>query len=613
MHAFTDPSPFTAYLRELHATLRSNTDGAIPDYIPELAKAAPDAFGISFATVDGHVYSVGDATEPFTIQSVSKPFMYGDALYRLGADRVYEQVGVAPTGEAFNAIVLDDVHNRPFNPMVNAGAIAISELVAGADHAERLASMRAVFDRFAGRRLGMDEAVYRSESATGHRNRAIAYLMLNTGMIGRDPEQVLDLYFQQCSVTVTCRDLAVMGATLANYGINPCTGEKVLEPDNVRDVLTLMMSCGMYDYAGEWSYEVGLPAKSGVSGGILAILPGQLSVAIWSPPLDSIGNSVRGIAACKAISADFGLHMFMNAADVAQVIRRECRGDQVHSLRTRSPADREILRQEGHRIGLFELQGALFFASAERLIRRVQAVAGEIEYVLFDFKRVHLVDEAATRFLVELIGSLKARSITVAFAELGGPNADRHVLDAVAGLAAVRDVELYDSADEALQSMEERLLAPRRTPTDLTKFALDRIDLFAGLTPAELRLVETAVQAMQFDRGQTILKKGDRAALFFVIARGVVSIELPREGGPPIRIASLGPGQFFGEMALLEDGVRSADVIAEEPVVCYAMSVERLMAISQDHPRIAMEVLRNMAREFSARVRRGHAIIEALQ
>ena len=224
-HACCDARPVAAlapvedYLAELHERVSGLTGGKVADYIPELGKADPPLFGIAIATVDGEVYAVGDADHAFTIQSVSKPFMYGYALQHYGREAVLEHVGVEPTGEAFNSIVLDEVANRPFNPMVNAGAIAVAELMQG-DYAGRAHRQHArrCSRGLAGRKLDIDEAVFRSEQATGHRNRAIAYMMLNTGMITRDPNEVLDLYFRQCSVNVTCRDLAIMAATLANDG-----------------------------------------------------------------------------------------------------------------------------------------------------------------------------------------------------------------------------------------------------------------------------------------------------------------------------------------------------------------------------------------------------------
>jgi glutaminase len=261
---------------------------------------------------------------------------------------VLAHVGVEPTGEAFNSIILDEVHNRPFNPMVNSGAIAVAELYKGATHAERLEAMLEFFCRFAGRRLAVDEAVYRSEDATGHRNRAIAYMMLNFGMIQRPPTEVLDIYFRQCAVEVTARDLALMAATLANDGVQPLTGERLLPPEAVRDVLTVMSSCGMYNYAGQWAFEVGMPAKSGVSGAIVAVIPDQIGIGVFSPPLDAYGNSIRGVAACKEISHAFDLHLFSNRTNPPAVIRREYRGDaaQGHADRPapRAGAGRDLAR-----------------------------------------------------------------------------------------------------------------------------------------------------------------------------------------------------------------------------------------------------------------------------
>jgi glutaminase len=213
--AGTASAPIENFLSELHHRLAGISAGKVADYIPELGKADPGLFGIALATVDGELYATGDAAQGFTIQSVSKPFMYGYALQHYGRERVLRHVGVEPTGEAFNSIVLDEVANRPFNPMVNAGAIAVAALMQGDTREARIETMLDLFSHLAGRKLGIDddEAVFASEHATGHRNRAIAYMMLNTGMIARDPEEVLDLYFRQCSIIVTCRDLAVMAAT----------------------------------------------------------------------------------------------------------------------------------------------------------------------------------------------------------------------------------------------------------------------------------------------------------------------------------------------------------------------------------------------------------------
>jgi glutaminase len=303
-------APMRTTLQELHAKYKSVSDGKVADYIPELALAKPEWFGISVVTVGGETYDAGDHAQPFSIQSVSKPFVFGQALDDHGRDAVLAKVGVEPTGEAFNAIVLDEDSNRPFNPLVNAGAIATADLIRGKDFADRIKRLMTTFERYTGRSLHIDNAIFMSERTTGHRNRAIAHLMLNFGMVSEQIADSLELYFQQCSIMVTAHDLAVMGATLANAGVNPVTKERAIEQQHVKDVLSVMLTCGMYDYAGEWAYRVGLPAKSGVGGGICAVVPGVGGFGFFSPPLDPRGNSVRGLKVCEELSQRFGLHAF---------------------------------------------------------------------------------------------------------------------------------------------------------------------------------------------------------------------------------------------------------------------------------------------------------------
>jgi glutaminase len=303
-------SPLRDTLRELHGRLAPIRDGKVADYIPELAKADPGKFGISIVSVDGVTVEIGDCKDLFTIQSVSKPFVFGLAIEDLGVEEVLKKVGVEPTGEAFNSIVLDEASNRPFNPLVNAGAIATADLVKGADYPERVRRLLEMFSAYAGRELFIDNSVFLSERLTGHRNRAMAHLMRNFGMMGDRFEDALELYFQQCSILVNAHDLATMGATLANGGVNPFTRKRAVSAENVKYILSIMLSCGMYDYAGEWAFRVGIPAKSGVGGGIVAVVPGVLGIGIYSPPLDAKGNSVRGVKACGELAAKFGLHCF---------------------------------------------------------------------------------------------------------------------------------------------------------------------------------------------------------------------------------------------------------------------------------------------------------------
>ena len=294
-------------LHERYAPLQ---EGEAASYIPELAAVDPDRFGIAAVTLDGQQILVGDVEHEFTIQSISKLLVYGLALERLGRDALLEKVGVSPTGDSFNAIELEESTNRAPNPMVNAGAIAVTDLIAGESLEDGVETMRSMFERYLGRRPEIDREVWESERATGNRNRAIAYLMLSRGIIGEDVETTLDLYFAQCSVLVTVADLAVIGATIANNGVHPLTGEQVVPRSVTRDMLTVALTCGMYDYAGEWAYSVGIPAKSGVGGGILGMLPGAGGIATFSPRLDEIGNSVRGLRVFEELSDEFELHLF---------------------------------------------------------------------------------------------------------------------------------------------------------------------------------------------------------------------------------------------------------------------------------------------------------------
>ena len=285
-------------------------DGALADYIPELAKTEPDRFGLAIATARGNLVAAGDSTTPFTIQSISKAFTYCLAIELVGRAAVLERVGVEPSGDAFNAIEFDPHTRRPFNPMVNAGAITVAGIIHDVHGENAFDFVLERFSRAAGRRLELNKAVYRSESATGHRNRAIAHLLLSAGVLSEPVEPIVDLYFRQCSIEVTAIDLAWMGTTLANLGTHPKSEEQVFDLRAVRDTQTVMFTCGMYDYSGNWASDVGIPAKSGVGGGVIGVVNRQLGIGSYSPRVDRNGNSVRGLAAFAALSEELGLHAF---------------------------------------------------------------------------------------------------------------------------------------------------------------------------------------------------------------------------------------------------------------------------------------------------------------
>jgi glutaminase len=300
----------THYLHELDRRYRDLEEGEPASYIPALSRADREAFGISVLAIDGTENHVGEARDLFSIQSISKIVLYGLALETWGREAVHDRVGVEPSGEQFNAIDLDEATNRPYNPMVNAGALTIADLVPGDSVDERQEAMLAAFRRYLGRDVEVDQTIYRSELATAHRNRAISYLLLSRGIMRDRVEETIELYTLQCAILVSAADLATIAATLANDGVSPVTGERALGEGCVRDVLSVMLTCGMYDYSGEWVFRVGLPAKSGVGGGVLAVLPGVGGLGVFSPPLDRFGNSVRAVRVCEDIAHDLGVHVF---------------------------------------------------------------------------------------------------------------------------------------------------------------------------------------------------------------------------------------------------------------------------------------------------------------
>src|SRR3954454_13041463 len=403
--------PLLRFLNACHADFATETDGAVANYIPELGKANPAHFGISLATLDGHVYEVGDTQVPFTIQSMSKPFVFALALDTLGAPRVESVIGVEPSGDPFNSIRLN-AENHPFNPMVNAGAIACSGLIHEAKGDAALDYIRQALGKFAGRDLDVDDAVYASESLTGDRNRAIGYLLRNNAVIKDNVEAVLEVYFRQCAILVTARDIAVMAATLANRGINPVTGEQVLSAYAISRTLSVMTSSGMYDYAGEWIYRVGIPAKSGVGGGILAALPARLGLGSYSPKLDKHGNSVRGIKVCEALSAHYDLHMLNRSDNARNAVIADYDIGENPSRRSRRPQEQGILSRHRQDVRVIELMGTLSLSNVDYVARQL-VTRPRPQFVIFEFRRVTSMTPAGARLLAEEFQELVAYHVTV--------------------------------------------------------------------------------------------------------------------------------------------------------------------------------------------------------
>ena len=298
------PAEIQAALQTAYDKYKGLKEGANADYIPALAKVDSNVYGIALITVDGKTYTAGDLNTEVSIQSISKVFTMAKVIEDLGPAAIANNMGVDATGQVFNSIVaVEQYRGKEMNPLVNAGAITATSMVSGSGYDEIWGKINAIHNDFAGRTLSVLDEVYKSEAATNQRNQAIGRLMYAYGLIKDNPDQATDIYTRQCSLGVNAKDLATMAATLANGGKNPISGKKVIKAENVPEVLAVMATAGLYDDSGKWLYRTGLPAKSGVGGGIIAVSPGKFGVAVISPPLDAAGNSVRAQNAIADISA----------------------------------------------------------------------------------------------------------------------------------------------------------------------------------------------------------------------------------------------------------------------------------------------------------------------
>jgi len=586
--------PLLRFLDHCHADFSNETGGAVADYIPELGKADADHFGISLATIDGHVYEVGDTRIAFTIQSMSKPFVFALALDTLGAARVESAIGVEPSGDPFNSIRLN-ADNHPFNPMVNAGAIACSGLIHEAKGDGAFEYIRQALGRFAGRELGIDEAVYTSESATGDRNRAIGYLLRNSSVIKDDVGAVLEVYFRQCSVLVTARDIAVMAATLANRGTNPVTGEHVMTPYAISRTLSVMTSSGMYDYAGEWIYRVGIPAKSGVGGGILAALPARLGLGSYSPRLDRHGNSVRGIKVCEALSSHYDLHMLNRSDDARNSIIADYDIGKSPSRRSRRPHERKILAAHHQAVRIIELVGTLTFSGIDYVSRQL-AAKPRPQFVIFDLRRVAAMTRAGARLLAEEFRELAQLHVTVILSGIKRSSADwKMIKEWAGGISNLRDFYLLDAA---IEWAEDQVVYRHGGAIDFHEITeLSEQPLLAGLTSEELAGLAALGTIRSYRPGEKIVAAGEPAVSLFFLKSGVVHVTLP-DG---VRLATLTAAMAFGEMALLETH-RSADVLADLSATALEVPLRAFERFRDQHPRTGERIMRNLAQLLADRL-----------
>lgn len=564
-------SPLQDYLENLHARLAQINDGEVASYIPELSRARAEWFGIAIVTVDGNVYQVGDARQPFTVQSIAKAITYGIALEDNGEEATFRKVNVEPSGEAFNSISLEPDTGRPLNPMINAGAIATTGLIRAKTADERLKRILDCFERYTGHPVSVNEPIYHSERDTGHRNRAISHMLRNADIISGVPEEVLDSYFRQCSIGVTARDLALMAACLANGGVNPITGVVALDKRYVDKVLSVMSTCGMYDYSGSWIFSVGMPAKSGVGGGIMAALPGQFGLGVFSPPLDSKGNSVRGIRVCEELSRDFRLHHFRVARSTSSsVLRVSYDASSVSSKRVHDENEHALLSQHGTNIRVYELQGELMFGSTDSVIRALSEVLEYAIAVIIDFRRVVESDGASSRLLAEFAGKLQSSHQKIYFTGTEEMFAFRRELMKATCELDARDLLQFGDKDRALEYCEDLLLASHGCGAgDRHETRLEDQYLCQGLSEVERDLLRRACRRLTFARGDVVFSSGDAAGSFFMILKGGVDIVVKARGKRERRLATIRAGMSFGEFGMVTEQGRSADARAVDNTVCY--------------------------------------------
>lgn len=603
--------PIQSYLAELYSRLAALNDGDLASYIPELTRANPDWFGLCIVTMDGYAYTAGDAAQTFTIQSVSKPFVYAQALSDQGVEAVMRRVGVEPSGDAFNSISLDPHTGAPRNPMINAGAIASTSLVAGDTPEYQWQRLHTALSAFAGRSLSLDQAVYQSESDTGFRNRAIAWMLRNFDITEGDPMPSLENYFRQCSLLVDCRDLAYMAATLANGGVHPLSGQRCMPAGHVERVLSVMATCGMYDYAGSWLYEVGMPAKSGVGGGILAVLPGRFGIGVFSPRLDDKGNSVRGIAACKQIARDFGLNIFNRTSLPSLTVRRIYSAAESPSRRQTGRHSVAYLREHAGRIKTLCLQGEVGVDSAEYVIRQLQQLAPDTDSFILDLHLVANLSNGAARLLHEARRELYARNIALVLSRIHGRKAIEDSLrnntaDATLGFLC------FEGNDIAVQWCENRLLKGIPDEDEIECCYADS-GFFAGIEAHVMQHVCRLMQTRHYAPGEVIIDAGQASdgAIYF-IEHGRVNVLAPLPGGEHQFVATLGPGMNFGELVLLGQRTRSAMVHAESAVRCRVLAMDDLNTLAAELPELKIAILHNLSLDLADKLKHATQMISVL-
>lgn len=584
-------SPIQHYLDELHAEIQEHRQGSPYSVHPPGREPDPEDFGICLVTMDGHVYTTGVADKEFSIQSISKPFSYALALADHGTEKVDEKVDVEPSGDRFNEISLAPHTGRPPNAMINAGALAVSSMIKGSGGKSAPRRIYETYSRFAGRRLTGSRAVYDVEIRSSDRNQALAYLLSSFGVIDDDPTRALELYLRQCSVQVTCRDLAIMAATLANGGTNPHTGVEAIDIDSVERVLSVMMTSGMYDDAGAWVSDVGMPAKSGVGGGTLAVLPGQAGLAVFSPPLDEHGSSIRGLQTCRRLSKDMEMHFLRASPSGRAAVTPSSTIVEMPSRIRRTDAQAAVLAEFHQRCRIIEVTGDLFFGGTESLVRSVSELEAEVEIVVLDLRQVNDVGELALVMLLKVVTDLHAQGRTLAVIDSRG-------LLTGTSLVEQHRVPTFISRGPAVEYCENQLLQAHGTAAA----GRSRVPVFDSPALAELqeddrRRLDAHLEHQRYEDGDIIRRVGQRFGGVHFIVTGQVNTIATDPEGHRVRLNTLSAGMTFGELALGSEDRQETTEKAVGDVEVSVLTPQGLAELEDEDPQLAVQLWRALTRE----------------
>ena len=597
--------PLNNFLKDIYDRNLSNFSGNTADYIPELSRVDPSQFGIALASSDGYVHEIGDSSNIFTIQSISKAFVYSLALELVGEEAVNDIIGVEPSGEAFNSIRFQE-DNRPFNPMINAGAIACTALICSVEKSNAFHRILEIMSRFAGRNLDLDEKVFESENITGDRNRAIAWLLKNNQIIKSDVDQSLITYFKQCSLLVSAKDLAVMGATLACNGINPVTKERVISVRNAIKTMSIMVSAGMYDFSGEWIYKVGFPAKSGVGGGIIATLPSQFGLGTFSPLLDQQGNSVRGIEVCKMISSYYNLHILETEGNISKVIAAKYDLENVRSYTERGEYDIQTLKKYGSNAFVLELAGSINFMTIDYIIRQIKKYVDK-EYIILSMRKVSQLSAGADTMLESFIQISKSLNTKIIFTDF---RSDSEIWNKT--LNAIRLIEdvspiYFENSNNAIRWVEDSLLKKYSSQKKLLKISeLNEQLLLNNLSKDDLEFLKTKMIEKKYTINEIIISMGDVSDGIYFLQSGQVDISVKKNQS----ITILDAGTCFGEFSLVAPLTpRSANVISLTDCFCYYLPIKVIDVIRSSHGNIVETLLINVALLLSKRLNNSNSKI----